>query len=75
MISNNVCPCKDCVAPKRHCGCHTTCKEYKDWDILHKQELEAIRQARNSEDEWISIIHRNAIKRRKKYGNHTPDRY
>lgn len=22
--------CKDCVAPKRHVGCHSTCKEYID---------------------------------------------
>lgn len=22
--------CKDCVAPKRHPGCHATCKEYID---------------------------------------------
>ena len=21
-------PCKDCVAPKRHLGCHGECKEY-----------------------------------------------
>ena len=21
--------CKDCVAPKRHAGCHDTCKDYK----------------------------------------------
>ena len=21
--------CKDCVPPKRHIGCHSTCKEYK----------------------------------------------
>lgn len=22
--------CKDCVPPKRHSGCHATCKEYLD---------------------------------------------
>lgn len=22
--------CKNCVAPKRHPGCHSTCKEYRD---------------------------------------------
>lgn len=29
--------CKGCVAPKRHVGCHDTCKDY----IKEKQENEA----------------------------------
>ena len=24
-------PCKDCVAPKRHFGCHSECDEYKEY--------------------------------------------
>lgn len=26
-----ICPCKDCVAPKRHEACHDSCPEYKEW--------------------------------------------
>lgn len=24
-------PCEFCVAPKRHIGCHSSCKDYKDF--------------------------------------------
>ena len=24
-------PCLNCVAPKRHAGCHGACKEYKEY--------------------------------------------
>lgn len=34
--------CKDCVAPKRHVGCHATCAEYlsekKAYDELKEKE-------------------------------------
>ncbi len=32
--------CKDCIAPKRHPGCHSTCPEYlkakEEWEELKK---------------------------------------
>lgn len=31
-------PCRDCVAPKRHTGCHGSCKEHKKWLFLHHIE-------------------------------------
>lgn len=34
--------CYECVAPKRHLGCHSTCKEYKQ----AKAEYEAKKQQR-----------------------------
>ena len=30
--------CKNCVAPKRHSGCHANCKEYIE-EKKHDQEL------------------------------------
>lgn len=38
-------PCKGCVAPKRHIGCHSTCKERKEWrewydGVLEKERME-----------------------------------
>jgi hypothetical protein len=66
MISNNICPCKDCVAPKRHTGCHAACKEYKDWNIIHQQELDVVRKARNDEDVYINPMLRKFSKRRHK---------
>lgn len=39
MIKDN--PCKECVAPKRHIGCHGPCQEYQEWrkqqDALNKE--------------------------------------
>lgn len=36
--------CKDCVAPKRHIGCHGTCKEYLD-EKAADEELKAKERA------------------------------
>lgn len=35
--------CKDCVAPKRHLGCHSTCKEYKEEKARWEETKEKIR--------------------------------
>lgn len=32
--------CKFCVAPKRHPGCHSTCKEYK----IQREELDTLNE-------------------------------
>jgi hypothetical protein len=45
------CPCKNCVAPKRHSGCHGHCKEYIEWNEIHKQELELIQAKRHEEED------------------------
>lgn len=31
MISKNDNPCKDCVEPIRHIGCHGNCEKYLTW--------------------------------------------
>ena len=30
---SDICPCKECVPPKRKCGCHDkgNCTEYTEW--------------------------------------------
>lgn len=38
--------CKDCVAPKRHPGCHDRCPEYIEQKAIHEQELEDRRKAK-----------------------------
>jgi hypothetical protein len=65
-MTNNDCPCRYCVAPKRHVGCHITCPEYKKWNIKHQQELDALCKSRDLEDDYLSMIHTNIVKRRKK---------
>ena len=62
-------PCKGCVEPKRHMGCHGTCQEYVEWrkerDDLLKQK--AINVQIN--DAYMDVRHANlnkAIKHRHK---------
>ena len=48
-METKVCPCKGCVAPKRHSGCHVVCPEYKEWNDERQQELAKIRDAKHAE--------------------------
>lgn len=36
--------CKDCVAPKRHPGCHGVCPEYLYEKALWEEEKKVIRE-------------------------------
>lgn len=35
--------CKDCVPPKRHSGCHATCKEYKDEKAQYEEDKKKVK--------------------------------
>lgn len=39
--------CNGCVAPKRHIGCHVTCKDYNDQKAEFEEKKEKIKQAYN----------------------------
>lgn len=65
------CPCRHCVAPKRHSGCHAKCPDYTEWNEEHQKELEAFRKARDEETEYIAMITYHHRRRRKSYGNHS----
>jgi hypothetical protein len=65
-MANEDCPCKYCVAPKRHPGCHADCDEYKKWDIKHQQELVKIREKNRAENDCFPNRLRNGIKRRRR---------
>jgi len=47
MVST--CPCKGCVPPKRHVGCHATCQLYIDWKKEYDVNAEKIRNNKNME--------------------------
>lgn len=71
-----VCPCKDCVAPKRYPGCHSVCPEYKEWDAEHQKELAVIRAAKQEQSYcFLTSAQSRRIQkrqeRRKKYGSNT----
>lgn len=36
--------CKDCVPPKRHGGCHATCKEYKDEKAQYEEDKRKLKE-------------------------------
>ncbi len=45
----NDCPCKECVAPKRHVGCHGTCRGYIDWKTADEKKKDAERKRKEQE--------------------------
>nr|DAI61187.1 MAG TPA: hypothetical protein [Caudoviricetes sp.] len=40
--------CKDCIAPKRHAGCHATCAEYLSEKKAHDELREKERKWREA---------------------------
>jgi hypothetical protein len=48
-MSNDDCPCRYCVPPKRTAHCHSTCPEYTKWDKKHQEELEQLRELRRAD--------------------------
>lgn len=50
--------CCNCVAPKRHVGCHTDCEEYVGEKGVHDDREDLIRKQRALDTDIISgIIH------------------
>ena len=62
---SRTCPCKGCVAPKRHSGCHSHCPEYIEWNIEHQQDLEKARAIQKEEQDYDSTLLRNRRKKRR----------
>lgn len=46
--------CKDCVAPKRHPGCHATCKEYIEEKAKYEEQKAKIKEAKENQP-YVSI--------------------
>ena len=44
--------CRDCVAPKRHIGCHSNCKEYLD-DKAKAAEIQKKKDAERNTNSYI----------------------
>lgn len=47
--------CKECVSPKRHINCHSTCKEYLDEKKQLEKDKEIIRKNKESQNFRISL--------------------
>lgn len=62
--------CKDCVAPKRHIGCHGTCKDYireKAADAERKKKMEAERKLNSTHIQNVMNRKDAQAKRHKKH--------
>lgn len=60
-VNTDDCPCKLCIPPKRHTGCHGTCEEYISWDDEHKRKLAERYHAKDMDD----IYYAGAARRNK----------
>jgi hypothetical protein len=58
VMSNDICPCKGCEAPKRYPGCHDKCPGYIDWNSRHlirKEEIYAAKGIDNMVEDILMI--------------------
>ena len=44
-------PCKDCIPPKRHIGCHGYCEEYIEWKGELERQKQAVKEWKESHPE------------------------
>ena len=56
MGMNDDRPCRGCVPPKRHPGCHADCPEDLAWVKEHKECFEAAKAERNKHIEATGFI-------------------
>lgn len=61
-----ICPCKDCVAPKRHQGCHAECGEYRDWNAERQEDLERVRKIKYYETVCVPDVFKMHLCRRRR---------
>ena len=61
-------PCRYCVAPKRHVGCHGTCPDYPPWKEENDRRLEIERL------EAVSYVDDQDFKKRKESIQNQKDR-
>lgn len=50
------CPCKNCVAPKRHPGCHSTCQFKLAWDEKKDQLMKKIQEEKKKDHEATGFL-------------------
>jgi hypothetical protein len=53
-------PCRYCVAPRRHVGCHGSCKDRKEWKEEHDRKIEIERLENVAWVDDVQFSKRNA---------------
>ena len=56
------CPCRYCVPPKRHLGCHGHCKEKDDWDDTRKAARDAIKTEQERHNQATGFLVESQMK-------------
>jgi len=59
-------PCKDCVPPERHIGCHSTCSRYTEVAERNKRIRETIQKEHRAHEEITSFLVEQTIRMRRK---------
>lgn len=62
----NVCPCIECVPPKRFPGCHDSCPEYRAWSAERKRKANVLKEARAKESRYIDYFRERVHKTKKR---------
>ena len=62
------CPCRGCVAPTRHEGCHARCKAYIDWKAARDEAKHERYQDKIADSVIIEDFVVRKIRRRKRFG-------
>lgn len=58
--------CKDCVPPKRHVGCHSTCETYLEAKRKYDEEMKVIRERKRLESDIVSTQVQSYYRRMKR---------
>lgn len=67
-------PCRGCVAPKRHPGCHATCVDYMIAKAFHEAEREEEKRQLDVSLYSMNVARRNkdkAEKRKQSFRGHS----
>lgn len=58
-VNTEDCPCKGCIPPTRHTGCHSTCDSYIKWNIDHQHKLEQVKASNDMSTYYEGARRRN----------------
>jgi len=63
-------PCKEC--DHRAVGCHATCEQYKDWQIVHEDERAQLRRNMSAakEADYFLVVTKNERIRAARYNDY-----
>lgn len=66
-ITKNDNPCKDCLTPVRHIGCHANCEKYLTWKKAYDEWNNMIFEKRTKEIQLEKYAVNRSIEAKKRY--------